>query len=218
NLWKTNDNGQLTYPSSADRELLTLNLQHRIDTTAGSVHLIATDHAREYPIASFQQASYKVITEMAPNLVLAIFKRTRKQRTVFQALTNRRWVKDIRGALTVQVLVEYVKVWEMVDDVILEPGVPDHFRWRFTQSGQYSCKSAYQSFFLGTVKTKEGSYSLIILVAWEVWKHRNACVFEEIRPCVSVICQEIEKEGSLWCLAGNSALSSLRARMGRLGL
>ncbi|WVZ66318.1 hypothetical protein U9M48_015558, partial [Paspalum notatum var. saurae] len=203
----------------------------------------------------------------------AISKRARNQCTVFQALTNRRWVKDIRGALTVQVLVEYVKVWEMVDD----PGVPDHFRWRFTQSGQYSCKSAYQSFFLGTVKfgswkriwkswallrckffiwlaiknrcwtadrlakrgllhpnavfklvvravsrapkeLKKGLNSLIILVAWEVWKHRIACVFEEIRPCVSVICQEIEKEGSLWCLAGNSALSSLRARMGRLGL
>jgi len=92
------------------------------------------------------------LAELAPNLVLAISKRARKQRTVFQALTNRRWVKDIRGALTVQVLVEYVKVWEMVDDVILQPGVPDHFRWRFTQSGQYSCKSAYQSFFLGTLK------------------------------------------------------------------
>ncbi|WVZ94091.1 hypothetical protein U9M48_040028 [Paspalum notatum var. saurae] len=248
----------------------------------------------------------KFLAELAPNLVLAISKGARKQRTVFQALTNRRWVKDIRGALTVQVLVEYVKIWEMVDDVILQPGVPDHFRWRFTQSGQYSCKSAYQSFFLGTVKfgpwkriwkswaplrcnpsprglphpnvcplcdqeqetvqhllvscvftrqvwtlilnalglpdlvpqpdgrrfsswwsgavsrapkeLKKGLNSLIILVAWEVWKHRNACVFEEFRPCVSVICQEIEKEGSLWCLAGNSALSSLRARMGRLGL
>ncbi|WVZ76358.1 hypothetical protein U9M48_024338 [Paspalum notatum var. saurae] len=239
------------------------------------------------------------LAELAPNLVLAISKRARKQRTVFQALTNRRWVKDIRGALTVQVLVEYVKVWEMVDDVILQPGVPDNFRWRFTQSGQYSCNldlgrgfgrvgplsgvnssfdrlakrglphpnvcplcdqeqetvqhllvscvftrqvwtlilnalglpdlvpqpdgRQFSSWWSGAVsrapkELKKGLNFLIILVAWEVWKHRNACVFEKIRPCVSVICQEIEKEGSLWCLAGNSTLSSLRARMGQLGL
>jgi len=28
--------------------------------------------------------------------------------------------------------------------------------------------------------------SLIILVAWEIWKQRNSCVFEEARPNVQV--------------------------------
>jgi hypothetical protein len=57
--------------------------------------------------------------ELAPNLVLVVPKKARKQCTVAQALANRRWVKGIRGALTVQVLVEYLKIWEMVDGVTL---------------------------------------------------------------------------------------------------
>ena len=64
---------------------------------------------------------------------------------------------------------------------------------------------------------KKGLNSLFILVAWELWKHRNACVFEKIRPCVSVVCSQNEKDGNLWCLAGNSALSLLHSRTGGLG-
>jgi hypothetical protein len=30
---------------------------------------------------------------------------------------------------------------------------------------------------------RKGLNSLIILVAWEIWKHRNACVFEGVVPC-----------------------------------
>ncbi|WVZ69729.1 hypothetical protein U9M48_018468 [Paspalum notatum var. saurae] len=56
-----------------------------------------------------------LVAELAPNLVMAVSKKARKQCTVSQALTNRRWVTDIRGALTVQVLVEYLGVWELVD-------------------------------------------------------------------------------------------------------
>ncbi|WVZ82995.1 hypothetical protein U9M48_030188 [Paspalum notatum var. saurae] len=260
------------------------------------------------------------VAELAPNLVLAVSKRARKRYTVSQALTNRRWVTDIRGALTVQVLVEYLKIWEMVDDVTLQPGVPDQFLWRFTHSGQYSCQSAYQAFFLGAIKfgpwkriwkswaplrckffiwlalknrcwtadrlakrglprpiicplcyqeqetmqhllincvfsceiwaivftnlgmqalipqpdgkrfsgwwsgavnqvpkeVKKGLNSLIILVAWEIWKHRNDCVFEGISPNVSVVCHSIVQEGNLWCLAGNAALSLLCVRLERV--
>jgi hypothetical protein len=36
---------------------------------------------------------------------------------------------------------------------------------------------------------RKGLNSLIILVAWEVWKHRNGCVFQNLRPNVQeVIC------------------------------
>lgn len=48
----------------------------------------------------------------SPNLFKLISKRAVKQHTVAQALTERRWVADIKGALTVQVLTEYLQFWD----------------------------------------------------------------------------------------------------------
>ena len=51
-------------------------------------------------------------------------KRAVKQQTVAQALHNRRWVSDIKGALTVEVLVEYLQIWDLVDDFNLHQDIP----------------------------------------------------------------------------------------------
>lgn len=45
--------------------------------------------------------------------------------------------------------------------------------------------------------------SLIILVAWEIWKHRNHCVFNGVNP--SVVC-------GFWCMAGASKFSEFLSR------
>lgn len=50
----------------------------------------------------------KTMSEVAPNLFQTIPKRVVKIRTVAQALFNRCWVLDIRGALSVEVLMEYL--------------------------------------------------------------------------------------------------------------
>jgi hypothetical protein len=39
------------------------------------------------------------VADLAPNLVLTVSKLVRKRQTVSQALTNRRWVSDIKGVL-----------------------------------------------------------------------------------------------------------------------
>jgi len=44
---------------------------------------------------------------------------------VSQALSNRCWVSDIKGALTVQVLIEYLHIWELLEGVIIQPDTPD---------------------------------------------------------------------------------------------
>ncbi|CAO2186422.1 unnamed protein product [Urochloa humidicola] len=56
---------------------------------------------------------------------------------------------------------------------------------------------------------KKGVNSLIILGAWMIWKHRNACVFEGVAPSVATILKELKDEHSLWCLAGAKKLHGL---------
>ena len=59
---------------------------------------------------------------------------------------------DIKGALTVEVLVDYLLIWDMVEAVILRHDVQDHYKWKLTQHGSYSSKSAYEAFFVGSIK------------------------------------------------------------------
>jgi len=44
---------------------------------------------------------------------------------------------------------------------------------------------------------RKGVNSLIILGAWIIWKHRNACVFEGVSPSLSKIWSELKNEQSL---------------------
>ena len=61
-------------------------------------------------------------------------------------------------------------------------------------------------------EARKGLNSLIILVAWEVWKHCNACVFEKKRPSVQDVLRSVSMEGDLWCSAGASRLQELVSR------
>ena len=87
-----------------------------------------------------------------PNLFRAVAARARK-RKVFQALNNRTWVSDIRGALTVQVLIEYINLWELLSYVELQPDVEDTHIWTFSTTGQYTTKSAYEALFIGAIQS-----------------------------------------------------------------
>jgi hypothetical protein len=61
-----------------------------------------------------------------------------------------RWVNDISGSLPEQVLIEYLRVWDLIQGVHLHPGAPDRHRWLPTSSGEYSAKSAYKRFLAGS--------------------------------------------------------------------
>lgn len=51
--------------------------------------------------------------------------------------------------------------------------------------------------------------NLIILSALIIWKHRNACVFEEASPSINMICSELKDEHGLWCMAAAKKLQRL---------
>jgi len=80
---------------------------------------------------------------------------------VSDALDNRKWVSDIRGALTVTVLIEYIHLWELLSTVVLQQDVEDSHVWQLSTCGQYTTRSAYKALFIGAVQFKP----------WErIWK------------------------------------------------
>jgi len=101
------------------------------------------------------------ISELAPRLFAVISKRRIKQHTVKEALNNRAWITDIQGAITVGVMVDVLQLWDILSDVVLQPEREDKHIWRFSSSGQYSAKAAYEGFFLGAT----------LFAPWErIWK------------------------------------------------
>lgn len=82
----------------------------------------------------------KNLAEVALSLFKVIPKRAIKSRIVVQALLNQAWVSDIRAALTVRALADYLLVWDLVGGVVLQQDVPDQHWWKLTQSGCYSSR------------------------------------------------------------------------------
>jgi hypothetical protein len=82
----------------------------------------------------------KSITELAPRLHAGIPKRKAKSHTVQEALNNHAWVSDFAGALSVGVMVEYLQLWDLLQEVVLQPEVKDTHFWCLSPIGQYSAK------------------------------------------------------------------------------
>jgi hypothetical protein len=86
------------------------------------------------------------IAELAPCLHAGIPKRKAKSRTVQEALNNHAWVSDFSGALSVGVMVEYLQLWDFLQEVTLQPDVEDTHLWRLSPTGQYSAKSHMEAY------------------------------------------------------------------------
>jgi len=68
---------------------------------------------------------------------------------VAHALQGDGWISDISGALTVQVILDYLLIWNMTREVQLVTGRADKLCWKWTADKTFSTSSAYQSFFIG---------------------------------------------------------------------
>uniref|UniRef100_A0A0A9CVB5 Reverse transcriptase zinc-binding domain-containing protein n=1 Tax=Arundo donax TaxID=35708 RepID=A0A0A9CVB5_ARUDO len=87
---------------------------------------------------------------LAPDLIASIPKKIIRRRTVAEALHDRAWVRDIQGALSLAELNEYLQVWDALEEILLTQEEDQHF-WKHEASGKYYSKSAYNTFFLGSV-------------------------------------------------------------------
>jgi hypothetical protein len=91
------------------------------------------------------------ISALAPTLVSRITMRIKKSRSVQEALVNNRWVNDISGSLSAQIIIDFLVIWDLVQGFQLHPGIPDVHQWSPSASGDYSTKSAYDRFMVGSV-------------------------------------------------------------------
>jgi hypothetical protein len=80
----------------------------------------------------------------------------RKNRTVAQALTDNR-ISDIDHNLSHEIIVEYTKLWEMLEDIVLSDSQQDTIAWVLTADGAYSAKSAYAAHFIGRTKCESAA-------------------------------------------------------------
>lgn len=56
---------------------------------------------------------------------------------------------------------------------------------------------------------RKGLNSMIMLVAWEIWKHRTRCVFDGLPPRPQQVVRAIMEEAMAWKMAGANSLASL---------
>lgn len=70
------------------------------------------------------------IADLAPHLFSAIPKRRVQRRTVQEALSHRAWVDDIQGALSVEIIVEYLLLWDLIYGLELQTEFQDSHIWR----------------------------------------------------------------------------------------
>jgi len=91
----------------------------------------------------------KSLADIAPCLCAAVGRQAQNRRTVAQALQGDSWITDISRALTVQVILDYLLVWDLTRDIQLEVDRPDKICWKWTADKVFSTSSAYLSFFIG---------------------------------------------------------------------
>jgi hypothetical protein len=80
-----------------------------------------------------------------------------------EALTNHAWIADIQGAQTVGIIAEFLVLWDILSEVILQPRVEDAHVWRLSTAGKYSAKSTYEAFFIGSTTFRPWEH------IWKTW-------------------------------------------------
>ena len=56
---------------------------------------------------------------------------------------------------------------------------------------------------------RKGFDSLVVLVAWWIWKQRNACIFDGATPSITFTSDTIKDEARLWAKAGATGLQNI---------
>jgi hypothetical protein len=91
-----------------------------------------------------------------------------------------------------------VKDWLGLDDV-------DPTSW----NAMRSVKEWWQEAIDKQCQSRKTMASLAMLLSWEVWKERNASVFQNNAFTTMMVISKIREEMALWSLAGAKVLSNV---------
>ncbi|KAM0876764.1 hypothetical protein ACQ4PT_035948 [Festuca glaucescens] len=93
-------------------------------------------------------------TAIAPEVVKLIKAGARRSRTVQQGRVANSWALDISRQLSVDTVVQYLRLWTTVHRMplaMLGLSEGDSFRWKWSGDGSFSSRGAYRVLFHGTV-------------------------------------------------------------------
>jgi hypothetical protein len=88
------------------------------------------------------------VDAFAPDLLTLVRPAARSSRTVQQGLLGASWVRDIAGELSVNAVVQFLRLWRELQGVQLGAG-SDTVSWKWTPNGKFSSRTAYRAFFFG---------------------------------------------------------------------
>jgi hypothetical protein len=90
---------------------------------------------------------------IAPDLCRLVRPAVRSSRTVHDGLLGNSWARDISGELSVDAVVQYLRLWMQVSATAatqLAPDADDSFAWKWNGDGRFSSRSAYRMLFHGS--------------------------------------------------------------------
>lgn len=77
----------------------------------------------------------------------------RKNRTVKDAITDSKWIQDVDYDMTVNLISDFISLWDRLQPIILNPDEKDSITWHHTADGQYTARSAYYLQFVGKTRS-----------------------------------------------------------------
>ncbi|KAM0910526.1 hypothetical protein ACQ4PT_014089 [Festuca glaucescens] len=87
------------------------------------------------------------VAALAPAVLKLVCPGPARSRTVQQGLRDNAWVRDIGGVLTVDAVVQYLRLWHLIQSVHVRADTPDVFSWKFSASGEFATRPSYVACF-----------------------------------------------------------------------
>lgn len=97
--------------------------------------------------------------------------RPRGTRTVKEGLYQHRWANDVRGNLSSEGLLQILRLWEIMIDIVINPGLPDMPLRRWNSSGTYTSASTYTMLWEGSIRFEPTK------AIWKCWAPLSCKLF-----------------------------------------